>query len=176
MIETLSGSQSIRVTVIQQQFHSHSEGQKNEYVHDILSAHAVLCPRGWSPSTYRVFETMALGRCPIIIADDWIAIEGVDWDGCSIRVAEDDIHRLDAIVKEREADLPGLGRTAQRVYNACFSSRARSAFFVNQLLELHENRSHRDYRRDWSSIQYWRQRGEGVRSQVKRRAKALFGA
>ena len=66
------------------QFHSHSVKEKQDYVDDILSSKFVLCPRGWSPSTYRLFEVMELGRCPVIISDDWVPIHGVPWQDCCI--------------------------------------------------------------------------------------------
>lgn len=43
------------------QFHSHSAKEKQEYVDDIRLSKFVLCPRGWSPATYRLFEVMELG-------------------------------------------------------------------------------------------------------------------
>ncbi|MEL7219420.1 MAG: exostosin family protein [Pseudomonadota bacterium] len=176
LADELADAENVRITLIFEKFHDHSETQKSDYVNDILSAHAVLCPRGWSPSTYRMYETMALGRCPIVIADDWIEIKGVDWSECSIRVAENQLGEIDAILASRAEDLRRLGENAQRVFKKHFSSDTRAHFFIDQLLELHENRSHRDYRKDWNRIQYWRKRGEGLRSHVKRRAKALLGA
>ena len=50
----------------------------------------VLCPRGLSVSSIRLFETMAMGRVPVILSDDWIAPEGPCWEKFSIRVREDD--------------------------------------------------------------------------------------
>lgn len=176
LAEELAGAQNIRITLIFEKFHDHSDTQKSDYVQDILSAHAVLCPRGWSPSTYRMYETMALGRCPIVIADDWIEPKGVDWDSCSIRVPEDKVGDLDSILAARADDLPVLAANAKRIYDECFSSRNRARFFVGQWLELHQNRSSRDYRKDWDSIAYWRARGEGLRSQIKRKARAVFAA
>ena len=123
LAKLLADAQHVRITLIYQDFHSHSDTQKSDYVQDILSAHAVLCPRGWSPSTYRMYETMALGRCPIVIADDWIEIEGIDWDSCSIRVGESEIGNLDAILAQRADDLPRLGQNAQRIFQEGRSSR-----------------------------------------------------
>lgn len=176
LADALDGADNVRITLINEQFHNHSDTQKSDYVHDILSAYAVLCPRGWSPSTYRMYETMALGRCPVVISDDWMEIEGVDWNECSIRIAEDQFAQIDSILAERAEDLPRLGKNAQRAFKAHFSSKTRASFFIDQLLELDANRSQRDYRKDWKGIQYWRKRGEGFRSQVKRRTKAFFGA
>ena len=123
-----------------------------------------------------MYETMALGRCPVVISDDWIEIKGVDWESCSIRVPESEVGNLDAILAKRVADLPRLGQNARRIFQERFSSTTRSRFFVDQWLELHENRVHRDYRKDWDGIQYWRKRGEGFRSQMKRKARALFSS
>ena len=55
-----------KISVVNQVFHTHDRQQKESYVKEILSSKFVLCPRGWSPSTYRLYEVMSLGRCPVI--------------------------------------------------------------------------------------------------------------
>ena len=83
-------------------FHSHSAKEKKEYVEDILLSKFVLCPRGWSPATYRLFEAMELGRCPVIISDDWVPIHGVPWHECSIVIKEKDIAHCADLLTEQE--------------------------------------------------------------------------
>lgn len=149
--KAVSGDPRIKLTIVDQKFHTHTNDQKCDYVKDILAARSVLCPRGWSPATYRMFEAMALGRCPVIISDDWIPIEGVDWDTCSIRVAEGDLSNLSKHLSERAHDLPKLSRNAYDVYWRLFASTRRFEFFLEQILDLYHRRTELDYREVWQT-------------------------
>ena len=99
------------------QFHNHSAEEKREYVQDILLSKFVLCPRGWSPATYRLFEVMELGRCPVIISDDWVPIDGVPWQDCCLVIRQKDVASCANILGEqkikrreiRESRSRGLG-------------------------------------------------------------------
>src|SRR5205823_9816563 len=62
----------------------------------------VLCPRGLSPSSIRLFETMRMGRVPVILADGWVPPIGPRWDDFSIRVHERDFAMVPQLLEERE--------------------------------------------------------------------------
>ena len=91
------------------------------YVDGILGSHFVLCPAGIGPASCRLFETLQMGRPPVIIADQWIPVDGVDWDACSVRVRERDIEKLPAILEEREPEAVAMGRRAREVWERHFS-------------------------------------------------------
>ena len=74
----------------------------------------VLCPRGYGPSSIRLFEAMQVGRCPVIISDDWLPPPFVDWSSCSIRVPEASIEDIPAILRKRQDEAAKLGREARR--------------------------------------------------------------
>ena len=76
----------------------------------------VLCPRGIGTSSMRLFETLRLGRVPVIIADDWVAPVGPDWDACSIRIAEADVPRLPELLRARRAEAPALAAAARQTW------------------------------------------------------------
>ena len=42
---------------------------KEAYARSITASKFVLCPRGYGPNSVRMYETLALGRIPIIISD-----------------------------------------------------------------------------------------------------------
>jgi hypothetical protein len=136
-------------------FHSHSANETQEYVDDILSSKFVLCPRGWSPATRRLFEVMELGCCPVIISDDWIPIKGVPWHECSIVIKERDFAHCADILKEKESVAERLGRAAREVWESHFSDAAKFRAMLCSILELREKRGGdcHDYRERWSS---WR--------------------
>jgi hypothetical protein len=137
------------------QFHSHSAREKQEYVDDILLSKFALCPRGWSPTTYRLFEVMELGCCPVIIADDWIPIDGVPWEQCCIVIKERDIANCADILSQHEANAEHLGRAAREVWESHFSEPKKFSAMLESILELWRRRSGdwHDYRERWSS---WR--------------------
>lgn len=76
----------------------------------------VVCPRGAGHASMRVYEAMQAGRCPVVVSDKWMPPPLVDWDRCSIRVAEADIGKLPQILRDRDSEAPSLGRAARTVW------------------------------------------------------------
>jgi hypothetical protein len=95
-----------------------------EFLEVTLDSHFVLCPRGIGPCTYRLFETMQLGRAPVIIADDWAEVEGTDWREFSLRVAEDDLDSIPAVLAANADRALAMGRRAREVWEARFGPAA----------------------------------------------------
>jgi hypothetical protein len=89
---------------------------------DILSkSKFVLCPRGYSPSTWRLFETMRTGRVPVIIADEWVEPKGIDWSAFSVRIKEKDIDAIPATLEQLEHRAEAMGNAAGDAWNRHFS-------------------------------------------------------
>lgn len=157
---SLSSVPDGKITFIDQMFHTHSIEQKQNYINEILESAFVLCPRGWSPTTYRLFEVMALGRCPVIVSDDWVPIAGIDWDICSIRVKEKDVHRIPEILRAYNSEAEFLGRNALKVWTDNFSVQMRYRGYLDKLLELrqsmhHLNISFQTLFRRWNSYSFY---------------------
>ncbi len=136
MLRVLANHPRGSVIAVNTAFRQHDEAQKQAYVDDIRRSAFVLCPRGWSPNTYRLFETMELGRCPVIISDDWIPVDGVDWDGCSIRWSETQLHALPDYLATQEHRAQELGQRARAVWEQYFAPHVRAQFYLDRLLEL----------------------------------------
>lgn len=94
---------------------------KRHYVEMILRCKYVLCPRGHGASSIRLFEVMRLGRCPVIIADNWVRPNGPDWDAVSIRVPEDDIANLGDILSADEPRAAERGELARQAWEQHFA-------------------------------------------------------
>ena len=88
----------------------------------------VVCPRGVGNGSMRVFEAMESGRCPVVISDDWMPPPFVDWEACSIRIAEDEVRRLPQILREREPEAAALGAQARAAWEQWFAPDRRLAF------------------------------------------------
>lgn len=100
----------------------------------------VLAPRGVGPSSIRLFEAMRAGRAPVIISDAWLPPPFIDWESCSVRVSEDRVADLPAILRERAADAEDLGRRARQVWEQHFSPRNAIHHLVACCLDLQDRR------------------------------------
>lgn len=71
------------------------------YVKKLSRAKYGLSPMGWTLDTTRIWEFMAFGVVPVVIADGIIEpFEfDVDWDSFIVRVRRAEVHRLDEILK-----------------------------------------------------------------------------
>ena len=90
--------------------------QKQRYQEVVAQSKFVLCPRGWGTSSFRLYETLAAGRVPVIISDDWMPSPADDWDVCSVRVAQNEVASIPALLEEREADWPKMARAARTMF------------------------------------------------------------
>lgn len=111
----------------------------DQYAESIHRAKFVVCPRGIAPSSQRLFEAMQAGRCPVIISDEWLPPIGVDWETCSIRIAESDLKLLPEILREREREADGLGAEARRVWRAHYAPERRLTTLARSCIDIHES-------------------------------------
>ncbi|MBS0341886.1 MAG: exostosin family protein [Proteobacteria bacterium] len=87
---------------------------ESEYATICARSRFMLSPRGLGPSTYRLYEAMEMGRCPVILADEWVPPPFIPWSEFSIRVPENQVDQLPRLL----ADLPyeALGRAARKAW------------------------------------------------------------
>ncbi len=110
------------------------------YADATKSSKFVLCPRGVGASTIRLYETMRMGRVPVIISDRWIAPDGPDWDAFSLRVAERDVGLIPRLLEEREEDAVAMGERAHAAWQDYFSEEAAFHRVVESCLTLRARR------------------------------------
>jgi hypothetical protein len=82
----------------------------------------VLCPRGHGTSSFRLYETIAAGRVPVIISDDWVAPPGPDWSRFSLRIAERDVSSVVRVLNERNPEWEELGAQASIAFREYFAA------------------------------------------------------
>ena len=116
---------------------------RDRYRSSIASSDFVLCPRGGGAASFRLFETMMLGRCPVIISDQWVPPGGPAWHELSIRVAEGDVGRLAALLEPRRAEAARMGEAAREAWVDWFSETATFHRVVEWCLELDRFRADR---------------------------------
>lgn len=96
----------------------------------------VACPRGAGPSSMRIFEAMEAGRCPVIISDEWLAPPMVNWDECSIRVAEHEVDSLPERLRAEEHRARELGQHARREWERWFARERMLDFLVAAISDI----------------------------------------
>src|SRR4051812_22221089 len=92
-----------------------------EYAKAILDSQFVLCPAGWGPSTYRLFETMEMGRVPVILSDEWVPPPGPLWEQFSVRIPEHLISDLPSILSSFSESHEAMGQQARLAWEQWFA-------------------------------------------------------
>lgn len=100
----------------------------------------VLCPRGLSVSSIRLFETMRMGRVPVILSDDWVPPSGPRWESFSIRIKESDFARIPRLLEQREAESVTMGHLARKEWEEWFSDEVAFHRVVESCLDIARER------------------------------------
>ncbi|HEV3409462.1 MAG TPA: exostosin family protein [Chthoniobacterales bacterium] len=100
----------------------------------------VLCPRGVGAATIRLFETMRMGRVPVILSDQWVPPEGPQWEKFSLRVAEADFRRIPQLLEEQEHMAVPMGLRARREWEEWFSEEVAFHRVVEYCLAIRRRR------------------------------------
>lgn len=100
-----------------------NEDEKTKKLTDIyndvlLKSRFSLCPSGSGPNSIRFWESLAVGSIPILLADTLDLPENIDWDNTIIRIKENDINNLNAILENiNEEKEKQLRLNCIKVYN-----------------------------------------------------------
>jgi len=112
-----------------------SERLQKDYVNSLLSSKFVLCPRGKGSSSFRVFETMACGRVPVVISDSWCEPHGLAWNTFAIRIAEDNITNISSILEMKESHWEHMAALSLMNYKKFFSTASLFNYLGDQMEE-----------------------------------------
>jgi len=110
------------------------------YVETARRSKFILCPRGMAPSSIRVFETMCMGRVPVILADQWVRPEGPAWESFSIQIPERDARSVPRLLEEREAEADEMGLLARAEWEKYFSPDIVFHRVIELCLEIQKSR------------------------------------
>jgi hypothetical protein len=120
----------------------------------------VLCPRGYGPSSFRIYETLAAGRVPVIISDEWTPPAGIDWASCSIRIPEASIAQVPTILETSEPEWDQLTAAARRAHESSLAPSRLWNYLIDELEKVRPSPSLRPW---------W-----GDRTIIRRRARSLL--
>jgi hypothetical protein len=105
----------------------------------------VLCPRGRGTSSIRLYETLAAGRVPVIISDDWVPPRGPKWEGFSIRWPERRSDGLIELLEKRDGDWGEMSAAATAAHQEFFVSDVWFHHVMNLCQELQQSGSMRQF-------------------------------
>jgi len=74
----------------------------NIFIEKSLESYFALCPRGWGPTSYRLYEVMQLNCVPVYISDIfWLPYENeINWNDICVFIKPEQIDSLEDILKE----------------------------------------------------------------------------
>ena len=98
---------------------------RRRYADELVRSRFVLCPRGFAPSSVRVFDTMQAGRVPVILSDAWVPPEGPDWAAFAVRVPEADAARVPDLLRSLDGRAAAMGRAARAAWEDWYAPEAR---------------------------------------------------
>lgn len=92
------------------------------YADQMRRSKFVLCPRGVAVSSIRLFETMIMGRVPVILSDEWMPPEGPRWDALCLLVPEADAMSVPRLLEQLEPRAGEMGLIARSEWEKHFSA------------------------------------------------------
>lgn len=138
---------------------NHSQKEKQDYVDLILNSKFSLCPTGWAPVSFRIYESMALGRCPVIIADDFVPPLGPEWNRFALFLPENKLKYLFDFLIENQENYELLGQWASEAWQKYFHAEARIDYYaqsIQDLLSANRFSSPKKEFERWNSLKlYW---------------------
>ncbi len=115
---------------------SDAAARRERFVGTTLRSHFVLCPRGHGTSSFRLYEVLAAGRVPVIIADEWVPPSGPDWWSFALRWPEGRTAGLADELTARMDEWPERAARAIDAYDRWFAPAARIDRVVDELADL----------------------------------------
>lgn len=83
-----------------------SEEQFNNFITTTAKSEFTLCPRGYGPSSFRLYETLQLNSIPVYIYDrEWLPFKQyIDWSEFCVLIERKDIKNIKTILKSISSD------------------------------------------------------------------------
>lgn len=172
LLEVMSANPQLGPSQQIHRWFNHTADEQFNYLVEIVNSRFVLCPRGIGTATYRLYESLLLGRVPVIISDNWVPPEDIIWNSCSLRISEKRLDDLPALLNTNLRRWPEMRAAASSAWNNFFSDSVLADFLFDQLESLTYNRlpgiDWSYLQRRWKSPSFRRQNKWDYLSQVKR--------
>jgi hypothetical protein len=165
-------------------WYNHDARTQEHFVQVALESSFCLCPRGYASYTNRICEVMAMGRVPVIIADDWIPFGFEESAPYFVRVGEKNVEALPRILAAVRDKAEELGRNARMLWEKHCSPARRVVAAVEAIARFAKSPGRRptftEYRALWHSHAFRAKCGWTLRQRLalrmKQHAKRLHGS
>ena len=158
-------------------WYNHNLGEKKSYINDIRQSKFVLCPKGIASYSHRITETLALGKVPVVIADDWVPFS-IQEKGYFVSVKENDLSNLIQILAQKEIVYEKLKTNAINVYKKYFNPQFCYSMALNQLADLYTRQLlHIDsvyIRHRWNSRKFWKNNRWCIEDRIVRKINKMI--
>lgn len=108
--------------------------RRARFAESLFRSKFVLCPRGHGTSSIRLYESLAAGRAPVIISDDWQRPRGPDWEQIAVFCPENRIRDLPRYLESIEDEATERGNRAREAYEEWYGV---DVMFDRLMNELH---------------------------------------
>lgn len=119
-----------------------ADSLRREYVENIITSDFVLCPKGDANYSSRFYETLSLGRIPVVIDTDMVLPfeNQIDYSACIIRVPYQEVNRVGDYIMERWEKMTDqdFERMQEAARNAFVTYLRYDAYFNTALPKLKE--------------------------------------
>lgn len=109
---------------------------RTRYDQAIQDSKFVLCPRGEACASIRFFEALRAGRVPVLISDDYVYPEGIDFEKFVVRVPEDGIQSIGSLLEKMEPEAIERSRLARSAYETLIEGAALLNYVIGCCLEI----------------------------------------
>jgi hypothetical protein len=113
----------------------YSADRKRTYAEIMAASKFALCPRGWGTSSVRLFEACEMGVAPVILANRWVPVSGIDW-GFAIFVDERRVRELDSVIRSHASEWVQRGRCARQIFLENFANEVAPRFLHQRISRL----------------------------------------
>lgn len=120
----------------QQMFDRSGLAVKKEYADIIKRSRFVLCPRGNGVGSIRFFEVLKAGRVPVVLSDDYVLPDGIDWESCTIRIKEKNFQQIPKILASYIDRWPAMALQAEKISKEKFEGSALLANLGKKIKEI----------------------------------------
>lgn len=117
---------------------NHHQSDREAYVPLLQSAKFSLCPPGWAATSFRIFESMAVGRCPVIFSSEFIPPKGPDWTKAALFFTDQRLDRLEVFLQRHEHQFVQKGQYSRDAWMRYFHPNKVSQYYAQNLLQLIE--------------------------------------
>jgi hypothetical protein len=92
-----------------------------------------------------VQESMSLARAPVIISDEWVPIEGPDWNQFAIFISEEQLEQLPTVLRRCEDRWEEMGRNARAAWERWFRPEDYAIHALDRITDIYTHRRHDEH-------------------------------